>query len=409
MIHQLTVKKSHELVTARYSFNLMEMRLFTLIVSMIQDKDEDFKTYTIPIKNIIQTFGIKNKNIYAEINQLTTSMLKKIIVIPIQEEGKDKEIKTALVSSFKYEVDGRGVLEASFHPVLKPYLLQLKSKFLLYDLKNILKISSWHSIRFYELLKSYEGIGRRVFEVQELKEILCVEDKYAKYANFKKRILLKAQEDIGKHTDIRFTFEEISETSRSVEKLIFNIYKNKKAVIENDEIEEDQTNNSNPSENNLSYDEIKAFGVSKATIGSQIIWNYEEEFIVQTLKYCKNHFKTNAVKQKWGFFLKALKEGYYKEEIDEQITKKVKKAQSKVQQQSEEQQSENLRLEREQKLKILREEFLTPEFTESVIEELQQNNTFMYKLVEKDYGKGIVNKYLQIAIDIRLEKEFGNN
>ncbi|HAO07999.1 MAG TPA: hypothetical protein DCQ50_13695 [Chryseobacterium sp.] len=155
---QLTVKKSHELVTARYSFNLMEMRLFTLIISMIQDKDEDFKTYNIPIKNIIQTFGIKNKNIYAEINSLTTSMLKKIITIPVKEEGKDKEIKTALVSSFKYSVDGRGVLEASFHPVLKPYLLQLKSKFLLYDLKNILKISSGHSIRFYELLKSYEGI-----------------------------------------------------------------------------------------------------------------------------------------------------------------------------------------------------------------------------------------------------------
>ncbi|MCF2220975.1 hypothetical protein H9Q08_16950 [Chryseobacterium sp. PS-8] len=66
-------------------------------------------------------------------------------------------------------------------------------------------------------------------------------------------------------------------------------------------------------------------------------------------------------------------------------------------------------MEREQKLKILRGEFLTPEFTQSVVEELQQNNTFMYKLVEKDYENGIVNKYLNIAIDIRLEKEFGNN
>ncbi|MCF2220976.1 replication initiation protein [Chryseobacterium sp. PS-8] len=125
-------------------------------------------------------------------------------------------------------------------------------------------------MRFYELLKSYEGIGRRVFEVQELKEILCVEDKYAKYANFKKRILLKAQEDIGKHTDIRFTFEEISETSRSVEKLIFNIYTNKKVVIENDD-EEYLPKSDNPSETVSWYDEIKAFGVSKATIESQII------------------------------------------------------------------------------------------------------------------------------------------
>ncbi|WP_442780861.1 hypothetical protein [Chryseobacterium sp. SL1] len=114
-------------------------------------------------------------------------------------------------------------------------------------------------------------MGRRVFEVQELKEILCVEDKYAKYANFKKRILLKAQEDIGKHTDIRFTFEEISETSRSVEKLIFNIYKNKKVVIETHEEEKYPLKNDNPSENVSWYDEIKAFGVSKATIESQII------------------------------------------------------------------------------------------------------------------------------------------
>lgn len=152
----LKIKKSHELVTARYSFSLTELRLFTLIVSMIKDQDGDFEVYKIPVKQVIDTFGITNKNFYGEISDLTTSMLKKIITIPIEEDGKQKEIKTAIVSSFKYNVDGRGVLEATFHPVLKPYLLSLKNKFLLYDIKNILKISSAHSIRIYELLKSFE-------------------------------------------------------------------------------------------------------------------------------------------------------------------------------------------------------------------------------------------------------------
>lgn len=400
------VKKSNELVTARFSFSVMEMRLFTMIVSLIDDRDEDFKQYKIPIKNLINMYEIKSKTIYAEIVTLSTSMLNKIITIPIKENDIDKEIKTTLVSSFKYAVDGSGMLEINFNPVLKPFLLQLKSRFLLYDIKNILKISSWNSIRMYELLKSYEWIWKRIFEVEELKQILCVEDKYSKYSNFKKKILLKAQEDLVKHTDIRFTFEEISETSRRVEKIAFTICRNKKGVVETHEIEEGSLNNGNSPEKVSWYDEIRVFGVSKATIESQIIWNYEDEFIEQTLKYCKNHFKTNIVKQKWGFFLKALKEGYYKEEINEQATKKVKKAQAKVQQQSEEQQAEQLRLEREQKLKILREEFLTPEFTESVVEELQQNNTFMYKLVEKDYKEGTINKYLQTALDIRLEKEF---
>ncbi|PTT75198.1 replication initiation protein [Chryseobacterium sp. EO14] len=153
---QLKVKKSHELVSARYSFSLIEIRLFTMIVSLIDDRDEDFKNYKIPVKNIIETFQIKSKKIYAELNQLTSSMLKKIITIPIKEDNIEKEIKTTLVSSFKYAVDGRGSLEVSFHPILKPYLLQLKNKYLMYDIKNILKISSGHSIRMYELLKSYE-------------------------------------------------------------------------------------------------------------------------------------------------------------------------------------------------------------------------------------------------------------
>jgi plasmid replication initiation protein len=139
---QLMVKKSNELVTARFSFSVMEMRLFTMIVSLIDDRDEDFKQYKIPIKNLINMYEIKSKTIYAEIVTLSTSMLNKIITIPIKENDIDKEIKTTLVSSFKYAVDGSGMLEINFNPVLKPFLLQLKSRFLLYDIKNILKISS---------------------------------------------------------------------------------------------------------------------------------------------------------------------------------------------------------------------------------------------------------------------------
>lgn len=55
-ITSLKIKKAHDLVTARYSFSLTELRLFTLIVSMIKDQDEDFEVYKIPIKHVIDTF-----------------------------------------------------------------------------------------------------------------------------------------------------------------------------------------------------------------------------------------------------------------------------------------------------------------------------------------------------------------
>ncbi|WP_406567567.1 hypothetical protein [Chryseobacterium oryctis] len=62
--------------------------------------------------------------------------------------------------------------------------------------------------------------------MQELKEILGVENNYSKYSNFKTKILLKSQKDLEMFTDIRFTFKEISENSRRVEKIQFFIHPN---------------------------------------------------------------------------------------------------------------------------------------------------------------------------------------
>jgi len=121
----------------------------------------------------------KNNRVYALGKEYCTdgsSLLKKIVTLKIWQGDKEKELKTALVSSFKYQTNRTGLLEARFHPALKSYLLQIKNRFLLYDLKNILKISSTNSIRIYELLKSFEGIGKRTFEVEKLKQILDLEN-----------------------------------------------------------------------------------------------------------------------------------------------------------------------------------------------------------------------------------------
>lgn len=394
----LKIKKAHDLVTARYSFSLIEIRLFTLIVSMIKDQDEDFETYKIPIKQVIDTFWITNKNIYAEISDLTTSMLKKIITIPIEEDGKKKELKTAIVSSFKYNLDGRGVLETTFNPMLKPYLLSLKNKFLLYDIKNILKISSAHSIRIYEFLKSYEGIGKRAVGVEELKDMLCLSDKYRKYANFKSRILLKAQAELKKHTDIRFEFDELS-FGRKVENIIFYIHSNhRKTVIEAEE----------PAEPNLPKRQqaILALWISKAILKSQVLDLYGPDYIQQTLSHCQKYFKHTAVQHKSGFFLKALKDGFFNDQIQADTSKKEKQQQT-VQNNQEEKLAEELAAQqKEERLQQLREQYQTPELVEEVLA-TQQGSRFMYPIMKEKRDQGQIHKVLQAFVDKRLEEEYG--
>lgn len=396
----LKIKKAHDLVTARYSFSLIEIRLFTLIVSMIKDQDEDFEAYKIPIKQVIDTFWITNKNIYAEISDLTTSMLKKIITIPIEEDGKKKELKTAIVSSFKYNVDGRGVLEATFNPMLKPYLLSLKNKFLLYDIKNILKINSAHSIRIYEFLKSYEGIGKRAVGVEELKDMLCVSDKYRKYANFKSRILLKAQEELKKHTDIRFEFDELN-FGRRVENIVFYIHSNNRKQV----IEASTTETTEP-DRPQRQQTILSFGISVIVLQSQILSLYDDEYIQQTLDYCTKYFKHTAVKYKSGFFLKALKDSFFSGEIKtSEVIKKKKQDQSKNY--HEKKATEELAsAQKEQLLQKLREEYQTTELIEQVISQLQ-GNRFVYPIIVESRKDGVVHKYLQGYVDRKLVEEYG--
>ncbi len=79
------VKKSNQLVNARFDFSVLEIRLFTLMVSQLKEQDEDFSTYKIPIQDFIRTFNVKNKNIYKEIEKTTDSLIKKIVKIPIEE------------------------------------------------------------------------------------------------------------------------------------------------------------------------------------------------------------------------------------------------------------------------------------------------------------------------------------
>jgi plasmid replication initiation protein len=219
------IQKAHELVNAKYAFSLQEMRVFLKMLTLIGNEDADFQKYSFKVKDFAHEFGIKSKDIYGELEALTDGLLKKIIKIPIRKNGKEKVFKTTLVSSFEYFKDGSGVVTASFHPMLKPYLLQLKTQYLRYDLKNVLRLSSSHAIRLYELLKQFESSGYRIIPLQELKELLGVADKYDRYYNFKVKVLEYGKKSLSQHTDISFDYQEIL-TGKQITQLEFRIRKN---------------------------------------------------------------------------------------------------------------------------------------------------------------------------------------
>jgi plasmid replication initiation protein len=282
------VTKSNNLVEARYHFSIWETRVFTKLVSLIQPGDADFKKYKLQIRDLVSFFGVNDNDAYVKIKAVPDNLLKKVVTIPYTENGEERFLKTGLIAQASIPKKKEGFIELSFHPDLKPYLLQLKRTFLSYDIRNVLKISSVYSVRIYELLKQYEKIGKREFDINTLKVILGVSDKYKLYGHFKSRIILKAQKDLKLHTDIFFDFKEIK-SKRKVVSIIFKIKKNKNLEI----AEKSEIIDKTPSHQKEIENKLLDWGITKNTL-KKYLNKYTLEHLRVRIKYVDNQQQLKA-------------------------------------------------------------------------------------------------------------------
>jgi plasmid replication initiation protein len=213
------VVKSNDMVEAHYRLSLNEQKIIYAMISRIRPDDADFKPYKFTIEEITEMLGVSGEY-HAEIRKIAKGLLVKTLHIHNQEEQSYLDVCWLSASKYYY---GKGYIELEFSPMLKPYLLQLKEKFTVLKLKNVMLLNSGYSIRIYELLKQYQRIGSREFTVDELKKILGITaNEYKLYNHFKDRVLLTAQRELAAKTDIRFDFTE-KKTGRAVTGLRFYV------------------------------------------------------------------------------------------------------------------------------------------------------------------------------------------
>lgn len=215
------VTQSNNLIEARHKKPLTarEQKIVLTMVSMIQPSDEDFKDYRISVKNFSEMLGLKGSVKYTQMKEIAENLMTKTIEIPKENGGW---ILANWISSAEYK-EGEGVIDLSFSPKLKPYMLQLKNQFTSYRLSNILNLNSTYSIRLYELMKKWQHLGKCGCSVEDLRGKFGVsEGIYPRYANFKARVLITAVKEVNEKTDIYIGFNEIKK-GRSVERIEFTI------------------------------------------------------------------------------------------------------------------------------------------------------------------------------------------
>jgi len=219
------VRQAPEIVNGRWSLTKQESNILLLLLGAIQKDDEDFKDYIFRIEDLEHRTKTKiNSN---QLRLTVKSLMSRVLEVPTEKGYK-------LFNWFSYFEYSEGIMTCSFDRRLKPYLLDLK-QFVLADSRHLLDMKSEYSRRIYLLLKEYAKFGTRTFNVKELQDILQVPESYKeRYNKFKEAVLLKAEADLNKFSDLEVKLSE-KKLGRKVVEITYSIKKNDndlKAFIE---------------------------------------------------------------------------------------------------------------------------------------------------------------------------------
>lgn len=327
---QLVVRKANKIVEAKYRLNLREQKFILYMVSMLDTRDSDFRYQRVKIsdfESVLNLDGKKWGSIYQVVKEITQSLNDKPLTIS-KENGKKLIINW--IASAEIE-PGSGVIEFEFSDKLRPYLLQLKEHFTQYELKNILQLKSSFSIRMYEILKAHEYRRKVTFEVEELKQLLGVDDKYDVYYDFKKRVLKTAQKELKEKSDISFKFKE-KRQQRKIHSIIFEILKNGRVGDLENEAKEAANPKSMPTSpiierlNGAGFSDGKAAEIYQKgfdwiqdeALRQRVETRFEsvDAWLTERLEFLSMELAKGKLKNPQGFFLKSLEANYTSTELE---------------------------------------------------------------------------------------------
>jgi plasmid replication initiation protein len=220
------VRKSNVFIDGRYRFNLQEQKILLQIISKIRMDEKEFSSYFVSWSDL-KKISNDRLDTAKKIDESCEKLKNKTIKI---KKG-NVEDNFGFLSGW-VTTPGQGV-HFRIDPSMKSMLLDLLSEgnFTLYNLECAMAMSSSHSIRLYEIMKSHQWKKQPVIvSLKDLKWSIDIGEKsptYDDFSNFRVHILEKAQKDFKNHTDITFEYVPIKE-GRKVVSLEITVKENRK-------------------------------------------------------------------------------------------------------------------------------------------------------------------------------------
>ena len=197
----------HNAITSgRYDFSSCQLDILFMVLAQLEVGELEYTIHTTDIEKITG----RKWNI-AQLTQSTELMLTKMFEI----EDAEKYRQFVLFQYFDY-LKGERTIRVKLSEVALPYFFELKNNFTAMQLKSTLSVTSKYAKRLYALGCQWRNVGKRRFEIEELKKMLGLIDKkgneqFERINDFKKYVLDIAKKQINEESDIYFDYKLIKQ------------------------------------------------------------------------------------------------------------------------------------------------------------------------------------------------------
>lgn len=222
----LTIYKSNELVEAGYRLSLAEQRMIILSLGQIDSRNLTQKRVTLYARDYAKEWGVSEVNAMREIKQAANRLFDRYITL----KNSDETTKFRWIQSIAKYHKGEARISFTFSDDILPFLFELDFKLGVtkYELLSVSGFSSVYSFRLYELAVKLLGMRNQVIDLDEIRRILQLENKYPEYKEFNKFVLKPSLSDINEKSDLLLNIDPIKR-GRKIVALEFQIAKKAKS------------------------------------------------------------------------------------------------------------------------------------------------------------------------------------
>lgn len=240
----------NSLVTSAYHLTLNEQRLILCALKKIEPMAEigENQAFYISRDDFIE-LGVNPDIVAQEIRQATKDLMKKSVTVKtplgtlempwlfeVLRFDKNAEQKLReryrnpddyndyiralrlhnLIDSFTHRADENIVARVVFHPKILPLLSNLKQNFTQFSIQDVAEFKSTYTHRIYQLMMQWKSTGYVKISIDDLRFMLMLGLKYPLFADFKKRVIDVAIDEINEKSPYNVQCEFIKKGRKFV-------------------------------------------------------------------------------------------------------------------------------------------------------------------------------------------------